>query len=278
MQPIGDNPIQERTFPFRLAAWLPACYEMYLHWLRKLLDRLGREGALRLWELAFHDQADEYLEKILGSGWEECSPAGENDIDAQIARLIHSVFAEGVESVSGAEAKQLVELAHPLVQIRHVIPSMHVCKQMTAYEALHVKFEGRARLAEGLISRFGKQGELIAYDIVVEERVRSAGGRTGSMAEFLADMTGEPVEHNLFTAGLTFDLLSSASQEIVMRVRECEWARYFRERHPQVGYLLACSTDEAAYRAFNQLLRLQRTTTLMEGGQECDFRIYCAGC
>lgn len=36
---------------------------------------------------------------------------------------------------------------------------------------------------------------------------------------------------------------------------------------------MACSTDEAAYRAFNDSLRLQRTSTLMEGGQVCDFRV-----
>lgn len=54
----------------------------------------------------------------------------------------------------------------------------------------------------------------------------------------------------------------------------CEWARYFQERHPRVGYLMACSTDETAYRAFNPSLRLQRTQTLMEGGALCDFRIY----
>jgi hypothetical protein len=33
-----------------------------------------------------------------------------------------------------------------------------------------------------------------------------------------------------------------------------------------LGYLMACSTDEAAYRAFNDTLRLQRTSTSMEGG------------
>jgi hypothetical protein len=60
----------------------------------------------------------------------------------------------------------------------------------------------------------------------------------------------------------------------VTRVVECEWARYFLEHHPGVGYLLACSLDNAAYRSFNNRLRLQRTSTLMEGGTACDFRVY----
>jgi len=37
---------------------------------------------------------------------------------------------------------------------------------------------------------------------------------------------------------------------------------------------MACSTDEAAYKAYNPSLRLQRTGTLMEGYDQCDFRIY----
>ena len=46
------------------------------------------------------------------------------------------------------------------------------------------------------------------------------------------------------------------------------------ERHPRVGYMLACALDNAAYRSFNDQIRLQRTSTLMEGGSECDFRVY----
>jgi hypothetical protein len=37
---------------------------------------------------------------------------------------------------------------------------------------------------------------------------------------------------------------------------------------------LSCSCDDAAYRAMNPRLRLQRTSTLMEDGDKCDFRIF----
>jgi hypothetical protein len=40
-------------------------------------------------------------------------------------------------------------------------------------------------------------------------------------------------------------------------------------------YVQGVSTrDVAAYRAFNTRLRLQRTETIMEGNDKCDFRIY----
>ena len=47
-----------------------------------------------------------------------------------------------------------------------------------------------------------------------------------------------------------------------------------RERHPSVGYMLACALDNAVYRSPNDQISLQRTVTLMESGTERDFRIY----
>ena len=164
----------------------------------------------------------------------------------------------------------------PIRQIRQAFPSLDVWRETTADEALHLAFGGPARLAEALIGSYGKQGELIVYDMQRNERIEASGGRTGSVAEFIADFVREPEEANLFTAGLEVEIVHASHRELVLNVTQCEWARYFRDRHPQVGYLLACSTDEAAYRAFNPLLRLQRTSTLMEGGQVCDFHIYAS--
>ena len=65
-----------------------------------------------------------------------------------------------------------------------------------------------------------------------------------------------------------------SANEVVMRVRECDFARYFRDHHPQVGYLMICSTDEGAYQAVNRNVRMQRTSTLMEGEETCDFRLF----
>jgi hypothetical protein len=78
----------------------------------------------------------------------------------------------------------------------------------------------------------------------------------------------------MFSAGLEVEFVRASETEVVTRVIECEWARYYRERHPRVGYMLACALDNAAYRSFNDRLRLQRTSTLMEDGSECDFRVY----
>ncbi len=272
---MNTLPCPQRVFPFRLAAWLPGCYASYLHWLRHLLERLGSECALATWREVPQGYDDTFLQQILGVGWQEAAPAA--DVEAAVAGRLAEVFSAAVEGVSAEEARGLVEQMPPLRQVRQALPNPNVWRDASAYEVLHLRFDALALLAEALIRRYGKQGELIVYDVLQEERRRAGGGHTGSPAEFFAGFTAEPQEASLFTAGLESELLRASDGEVVLHVRQCEWARYFQERHPSVGYLMACSTDEAAYRTFNAALRMQRTTTLMEGGDICDFRIYALG-
>jgi predicted hydrocarbon binding protein len=214
------------------------------------------------------------LLEILKTEWREVSQGEWVDAEEAIAGILSSAFPSSIEGVSPAEARELVEKAPPILQIKQIFASPKVWREMTAFEALHLRFDGVALLAETLIQRYGKQGELIVYDLLREERLKAGGGKTGSVAEFLSDFIAAPKEANLFTAGIESQVVKVSEHEVVLHIKECAWARYFRERHPQVGYLMACSTDEVAYRAFNENLRMQRTSTLMEGGQVCDFRIY----
>ena len=98
----------------------------------------------------------------------------------------------------------------------------------------------------------------------------------GSVADFMREFDEEPETPSIYAAGLDVENVATAPTEHITRVKHCEWARYFNERHPGVGYLVACSADEAFGRGYNESLRMQRTSTIMEGGSECDFRWYSA--
>ena len=53
----------------------------------------------------------------------------------------------------------------------------------------------------------------------------------------------------------------------------CLWADTWREWGAEdVGYLVCCSADFATIPAQHPNLRLERTTTLMEGANRCDFK------
>jgi hypothetical protein len=238
---------------------------------------LGHDCTLAVWQDVYQDYDDELLLRILTTGWNEVAQDESADVEESIGELLPEIFPLSIEGVSREKARQLVEKMPLISQVKRTFPSLNVWRESTAYEALHLRLDGVARLTEALLRFHGKQGELIAYDVLREERIRAGGGRTGSVADFVADFTSEPEEANLFTAGLEIESVHASELEVALHVKECEWARYFQELHPQVGYLIACSTDEVAYRAFNEGLRMQRTSTLMEGGKVCDFRIYAIG-
>jgi hypothetical protein len=274
---MGTVPCRDRTFPLGLASEFEYYYWYFLHWLRNLLERLGPEHALALWEDAYQSYDEELLVQILSSGWEADEAGEASSFDELVSSNLEEVFPSPVEGVTGELAGRIMENTPPFRQIRQSLPSPNLRRESTTYEALHLFRDGLAVLAELLIERYRKQGELIAYDTMLGE-LSEEDEPDVSVKEFMskrqARFTSGPDEPDMHSAGLEVDFIRGSESEVVTRVTECEWARYYRERHPSVGYMLACALDAPVYRWFNERLRLQRTSTLMEGGTECDFRVY----
>ena len=265
-------PCPKRRFSYRIN--FLTFYESYLRWLRHLIERLGAQNILLLWKETFADYDDQILLSILSSGWHEEETDETIPLEAKAEDWIEKFFPTADSIFVNSEVRNIIEGTPPIRQIRQLFSIKTVEKEMSAYDALHIRFDGLACLAETLIEKYGKQGELIVYDLITEGRLASGQGESGSVEEFIENFTAEPDMPNLFTAGLDIEVIRKTDRESIAYVRECEWARYFQDRHPQVGYLMACSTDEASYKAFNPNLRLQRTGTIMEGRDRCDFRIY----
>ena len=268
---MGTIPCWQRLFPYRMNA--AKFYPPYLRWLRNLSERLGLNNAISLWEDVISKNCDALLTDILSSGWIKTA-SGEIAPEASIREMVAEALLATIPELSSVEIETLIENTPPIRQIKERFSYFTVEKEITAYEALHLRFDHLAYLAEAIIKKYGKQGELIVYDILVEERLASSRGERGSVEEFIETFIAKPETPNLITAGLETELISRTKREAILYVRECEWARYYQERHPQVGYLMACSTDEVAYKAFNPDLRMQRTQTLMEGGEMCDFKVF----
>jgi hypothetical protein len=216
------------------------------------------------------------LNQILATGWQP----GEQDADeveAEIDETLSRLFSIPVAGVSVDEAREIMAQTPPFRQIAERFSSLNIEREIGTYQALHLFFDGLALVAESLIDRQGKQGELIAYDAMLYGlRQRSMHQMEASeyLARRLERFTFPSDTQDIFSAGLEVETMPGSENEVVTLVKECEWARYYQERHPEVGYLLACSLDNAAYQAINPSLYLQRTSTLMEGGRFCDFRVY----
>jgi hypothetical protein len=270
-------PCRERTFALWLAPEIEYHAWCYLNWLKHLLERLGREETLALWQDAFRAYDGELLLQILATRWEAVAEDERHDIAQGLFDVLDELFPVAVEGVAAEEARAILRHTPPFREIGQHLLDANVKRQITTYEALHLFRDGLACLAEALIERYGKQGELLAYDALLDEWSPSSEPRT-SVEDFMSNraarFVSEPEEADIFSAGLEVEFVRATDREVVTRVVECEWARYYLERHPSVGYLLACSLDNAAYRSFNDRLRLQRRSTLMEGGPACDFRVY----
>jgi hypothetical protein len=249
-------------------------YPTYLRWLAHLCERLGWRNVLDVWKNAFVGYDDALLTSNLSGNWHPVVEGDAFPLDDRVNELAAEFFPTSGNELTVGCVRELVENTPPVSQILRRFGDDTVKRAISAYDVLHLRFDGLACLAEALIERYQKQGEFIVYDLMIADRLASINGETGSVQEFIADFVAPPDAPSLFTAGLETELVSQSDEAATVYVRECEWARYFGERHPTVGYLMACSTDEAAFRAFNKCLRLQRTMTLMEGGTYCDFYVY----
>ena len=274
---MSPESCQTRRFTLRLGPLAARVHTSYASWMRYLVERLGAAAVRQLWSEAFSRYDRELLDGILASGWSQEDASGSEDDAAEAPAVLGEFLGDGDRGMSRSEAESLIRGTPPLQQFHERYPELNVQRESTAFEALHVYAHGIALLAEALVARYGKQGELIAYDILSAGRTAMGQRIGGPAAKFFDMIDEESDEPDIYSAGLEAETVTVSATEHVSRVTECEWARYFREKHPTVGYLVACSTDEAFARGFSESLRFQRTSTLMEGGSECDFRYYSVG-
>jgi hypothetical protein len=271
---MNDLRCRERTFSIPFVRAFEEHYTHRIRWLRHFLERLGRDHTLAMWRDVFQDYDAKLLMRILDTGWEETLENQTEEMEERITEFVATQFPVPVEGVSGKEAQEVIDCMPPFKQIRERLPTLDVRREITAYEALHLFSDGLALIVEEMIERYGKEGELIVYD-AMSEYLSARGIREVEVEEFMARrVTQYSDQSEGEKAWLKAELVKGTDSEVITRVTECEFARYYRENHPRVGYLLHCSMDNPRYRLFNKRIRLQRTTTLMEGGTECDFRVY----
>jgi len=141
-----------------------------------------------------------------------------------------------------------------------------------------IRREIEARIAGPLIKAFLQEtGEERGLEIV-EEVIVSLAKESGEMLrEFVG---GHGLED--FAKGMalwsqddavTFDLVEMTAGKITMNVTRCRYAEMYKELGmADLGFTLSCARDFAMVEGFNPEIKLERTQTLMEGADHCDFR------
>jgi hypothetical protein len=88
-------------------------------------------------------------------------------------------------------------------------------------------------------------------------------------AAFMSNLRNIPP---LYRAAFDFEIIEETPSSLEYRVKQCLWAKTFRESEASdLGYAMVCSPDIAIAAGFNPKLKLTRTKTLMQGHDTCHF-------
>lgn len=263
--------VRKRQFDVPLSKAYAATLGTYALVFRHLIERIGVDETTAIWEqIPSHPDAltQEILNLELGIETEPL-PMGE------INHYVRKLFAKPIRGIGTEQVTAFLRSKPPFSFIDQAFPVIEGALALTIYQFLHLSRDALARIAEDAIVRFGKAGELMIYDALLCDPDTSTAMTADEFMKQRLDSYQNPSQGaGSFTAGLNVELVSGDECEIVAHVTQCEWARYFLEHHPTVGYLLACSTDDPVYRQQCKDVRFQRRCTLMEGGDYCEFDFY----
>jgi hypothetical protein len=131
-------------------------------------------------------------------------------------------------------------------------------------------------LLEALSDEFGKPRILEVTRQVIANIARQQGEQLAvsmggcTLAHFAASMEAWKKDD-----AMQMDILEQTETCFAFNVRRCRYAEMYRALGvPELGTLLSCSRDFTLVEGFNPAIHLQRTQTIMEGAEYCDFRFH----
>ncbi|MEW6754336.1 MAG: L-2-amino-thiazoline-4-carboxylic acid hydrolase [Candidatus Latescibacterota bacterium] len=141
--------------------------------------------------------------------------------------------------------------------------------------------EIEARIAAPLIRAFaaevGQETALRVARQVMASLAREAGAglRRAMGGDRLQDLARGVLQWSRGGA-LEMTVEEQTPRCFALRVTQCRFAQMYRELGlADLGYELSCARDFSLVEGFNPRIRLERTHTLMEDADSCDFRFTC---
>ena len=131
-----------------------------------------------------------------------------------------------------------------------------------------------APLIKAYVDELGRDKALEIAGGVIRDLARESGK---IMAAFTG---GNSIEHlnqalPLFAQGgaLEVEIIDSPGHKAALNVTRCRYAEMYRKHGLEdFGFLLSCGRDFELMAGFNPAIKLERTKTIMEGHEYCDFR------
>jgi hypothetical protein len=149
-------------------------------------------------------------------------------------------------------------------------------KELNRIEKRAIEALAIAPVIRAVSQRIGRDEALA---ILQEVNQQEAFQRGGSMAEKMDRKGIEELVDEVAGWGRggvwEMDVLEQTSTTYFFNVTRCPYYEKYRELGlEEFGIGFSCCRDEPFARGFNPQLRLERTKTIMEGADHCDFRYY----
>ncbi|RMF20423.1 MAG: 2-amino-thiazoline-4-carboxylic acid hydrolase [Deltaproteobacteria bacterium] len=151
---------------------------------------------------------------------------------------------------------------------------MEVRTDIPMIDQVKIQAEVLVPVIRALRGRLGRE----SADALISEAL--AGVSRERARVFSQMLDGSPIDKveaalPLFSAGgaLEVEPRERGDDEIAFDVTRCRYAEFFREHGlKEFGFLISCARDRAAAEGLSPDLEFERTTTIMQGADRCDFR------
>jgi len=142
-----------------------------------------------------------------------------------------------------------------------------------------VRREIEARIAGPLIKafmkNFGREETIAVASEVILNLAEESGQQLaercgGNSLEHLSNGTGQ------WSAGgaLKRDVLEKTNSKYNYNIVRCKYAEMYKELGlEELGFIFSCGRDGKMFGGFNPNIKFERTQTIMQGADYCDFRL-----
>ena len=142
-----------------------------------------------------------------------------------------------------------------------------------------VRREIEARIAGPLIKafmkKFGREETIAVASEVILNLAEESGQQLaercgGNSLEHLSNGTGQR------SAGgaLKRDVLEKTNSKYNYNIVRCKYAEMYKELGlEELGFIFSCGRDGKMFGGFNPNIKFERTQTIMQGADYCDFRL-----
>ena len=147
-------------------------------------------------------------------------------------------------------------------------------QMLTLLERREIEASIVGPLVRAMAARFGEAGvrEVLAGVVCDLARESGAGLAATLGDESLAAFSGT-IERWTAGGALELDVLEQSAENLSFNVTRCRYAEMYRRLGlADLGGTLSCLRDFELAAGFNPKIELERTQTLMEGAEYCDFR------